>query len=461
MLSLSRRVALATLGLVTAILPVSACDDSTTTPATPTTTTPDAGEVPSRCATPSGPGTTHAAAPTGNETWSAADSPHRITAAITIAAGTTLTLEPCAVVTIAPSVGVLVQGKLVAEGAADTPITIGPEDPAKGFTTIEARKGAEVRFSYVTVEGGGDPNGGRLTQAAMLDIRGDQDLAPQPIFRADHVTLKGSKSLGIWLREGGAFAPGSTDLRVTGGASFPMQVWGRAVGTVPSGTYTGNAIDEIHLPANGGRDDIQEDTTMRARGVPYRIGGSEGGVSFRVQGPSTPALTIEPGVTLRFAKDARLVVDTSTTNDPATGALVAQGTADAPIVFTSAAATPAAGDWVGIVFGRRPDPRSKISNAKVQYAGGPSQASSFDCPSPGVPGFGSEGAVLVLGGKPSSAFVTNTTIDTSASAGIVRGWTGDPIDFLATNTFTNVARCNETFPRPSVGVCPDPAPCPK
>ncbi len=57
--------------------------------------------------------------------------------------------------------------------------------------------------------------------------------------------------------------------------------------------------------------------------------------------------------------------------------------------------------------------------------------------------------------------MTNTTIDSSAGEGIVRGWTGDPVELLATNTFTNIARCNQTFPKPSMGVCPAPAPCPK
>ncbi len=417
-------------------------------------------DVPSTCAPPTGAGTKHDATPSADETWTAAASPHVIDASLSIPAGLTITVEPCAVVQLKGAVGLLVQGKLVAQGAADKPIRVERGDAATAWTSIEARKGSELRLAYLTIEGGGNPSGGAVTQFGALDVRGDQDVAPQPIVLADHVTIKGSQSLGMLVREGGGFAPGSTDLAITGGATFPISIWGRAAGALPSGTYTGNATDEIFVPANGGPDDIKEDTTFADRGVPYRIGGLTGGKSLTVAGAGViPLLTIAPGVTLRFAKDVRLDLDQA--SGAATGALRAEGTAAKPITFTSAAATPAAGDWVGIVIEGTPDSRDKIAFAKIAYAGGASQLSSFDCPEALNPSFSNEGAIVIVGGRPASAFVTNTTIDSSAGEGIVRGWTGDPVELLATNTFTNIARCNQTFPKPSMGVCPDPAPCPK
>lgn len=429
-----------------------------------TTPRADAGgtdaDVPSTCAAVVGAGTKHAQSPTADETWTAAASPHVIEASLTITAGRTITVEPCAIVQMKGAVGLLVEGKLLAVGAADRPIRFERGEAATAWTSIEARKGSELRFAHVTVDGGGNGSGSALTQVGALDIRGDQESATQPIFFADHVTVKGSQSLGVQVREGGGFAAGSKDLSITGGATFPISIWGRAAGTLPSGTYTGNAVDEILLPAMGGRDDIKEDTTFAARGVPYRIGGPTGGKSLTVAGSgSVPLLTIEAGVTLRFDKDVRLDVDA--TSGAALGALRAEGTADQPIVFTSAAATPAAGDWVGIVIEGTPDPRDAIAHATVAYAGGASQISSFDCPSPLNTGFANEGAIVFAGGQPGAAFVTSTTIDSSAGDGIVRGWTGAPVDLLATNTFTKVARCNQTFPKPQVGACPDPAPCPK
>lgn len=440
-----------------ALVSLLACDDSTSpSPATPGPGT-DAGgtpSTPSTCPTVTGAGTTHAASPTADETWTAAASPHVITASQSIPAGVTVTIEPCAVVKIQPGLGVLVQGKLLAIGAADKPIRI-ERGGAEPWTNIETRAGAELRLAHTTVEGGGDPNGGRLTQFGMIDVRGNQDLPPQPIFFADHVTLAGSGSLGVWLREGGSFAPGSTDLTISGGAGFPVLAWTNAAGTLPTGKYTGNATDEIFLAAMDTRDAIGADMTLFNRGVPYRVGGDTGGTSLRVGVTKTSAhvLTIEPGVTMRFAKGTRLLLDADA-NEP-TGALAAEGTAAAPIVFTSAEATPAAGDWPGIHFAGRPDARNKISNATISYAGGTSGISSFGCPSPPAKDFSNTGAVIIYGDKPAGAFVTNTRIENSAGDGIVRGWTGDEIDFIASNTFTGIAHCNQTSPKPTTGTCPD------
>lgn len=429
----------------------------TPTGTTPTTPPNEDGGVTSTCAPLSGAGTKHTTAIMADETWTAAASPHVVTVNQSIPAGRTLTIEPCAVVKVEPNVGFLVEGKLVALGAASTPIRIERAGDA-AWRSIETRKGAELRLAHTTVEGGGNANGGRLTQFGMIDVRGDQDVAPQPIFFADHVTLKGSASLGIWMREGGGFAAGSTELTITGGATFPLLVWTNAASALPTGRYTGNAIDEIFLPAMGSRDQVKADTTLANRGVPYRVGGETGGTSLTVGEKGVrPLLTIEAGTTLRFAKDTRLLV--SYEGENAIGALRAEGRADAPIVFTSAEATPKAGDWGGIQIGGTPDARDSIAHATIAYAGGTTGISSFGCPSPPAGTFVNEGGVVIHGGKPSGAFVKNTRIENSAGDGIVRGWTGDEIDFMPSNTFTNVARCNQTAPKPIVGVCSDV--CPK
>lgn len=434
-----------------------ACEDGGANVAPPASDGGDGADVPSACAPAAGPGTPHPSTISADETWTAEGSPHLVAASTTIAAGATLTLEPCAVVKVEAGMGILVEGRLVATGAPDEPIRIERAGSAP-WTNIETRKGAELRLAYTTVEGGGDPNGGRLTQFGMIDVRGDQESAPQPIFFADHVTLKGSASLGVWVREGGAFAPGSRDLTVTGGASFPVLVWSNAAGTVPSGRYGKNAIDEIFLPALGTRDAIEADTTLFARGVPYRVGGETAGTSLEVgDKAAVPLLTIEPGVTMRFAKGTRLLL--SNDGDAAIGALRAEGTADAPIVFTSAEATPSAGDWTGILFAGAPDPRDAIAHARIEYAGGTSGVSSYGCPSPLGTTFANEAAVLIYGGEPARAFVTDTRIEHSAGEGVVRGWTGAEIDFLPTNAFADVARCNQTSPKPEAGECPKT--CPK
>ncbi len=414
----------------------------------------------SKCTPSTGAGTTHDAAPTADETWTAAASPHVVSGALSLPAGRTITIEPCAVVQMKSGASMIVEGKIVALGAEEKLIRFERAEAAAPWKTIEARRGAELRFTWTLFDGGGKLDGSSPTQVGALDIRGDQDGATQPILFVDTVVVKGSESLGILVREGGGFAPGSKDLAITGGASFPISIWGRAAGGLPSGLYSGNAVDEIILPAMGGRDDIKEDAKLADLGVPYRIGGPTGGKSLTVAGSgSVPLLTIAAGVKLRFDKDVRLDIDAN--SNVAAGALRVEGTAQSPVVFESAAATPAAGDWVGIVIEGTPDPRDSIAHAVIRHAGGASQISSFDCPSPMNSGFANEGAILIVGGQPATAFVTNTNIDSSAGDGIVRGWTGELVDLLSTNKFTNVARCNQTSPKPSAGSCPDPAPCPK
>jgi hypothetical protein len=428
------------------------CDSESSSNGTNNPSTPGGGDagVASTCPPLTGPGTKHSTAITSDETWTAAASPHVVTFPQSIAAGSTLTLEPCAVVKLDSRIGFLVEGKLVASGAADKPIRF-ERNGAEAWSSIETREGSELRLAYTTLEGGGNANGGRLTQFGAIDLRGDQDVTPQPIFLADHVTIKDSASLGIWAREGGAFAPGSTDLTITGGASFPMLVWSNASGTVPSGSYTGNAIDEIFLPALENRDQIKVDTTLANRGVPYRIGGDTAGTSLTVGGDATPVLTIEPGVTLRFAKQTRLFVANNGAN--ATGGLKAEGTADAPITFTSAEDAPMSGDWGGIQLSGTPDPRTSIAHAKIAYAGGTTGISSYGCPSPPSGTFVNRAGIVIFDGAPTRSFVTNTAIEDSAGDGIVRGWTGDKIDFTASNTFTNIAWCNQSEPKPNMGMC--------
>lgn len=78
-------------------------------------------------------------------------------------------------------------------------------------------------------------------------------------------------------------------------------------------------------------------------------------------------LLIQPGTTLRFseAKDgdgkpkSRLMV---------LGTLIAQGTPEEPILFTSAAANPARGDWGGVVFERANASPNRLRHCVIEYA---------------------------------------------------------------------------------------------
>jgi hypothetical protein len=408
------------------------------------------------CVPPTGTGTSHALEVTAPETWTAAASPHVIPNDLNLLAQ--VTLEPCAVVRIAAKATVTVgtNGSLVANGTAGQPVTIDAQDSQKPWASIRFI-GGSGHLSYTTIAHGGDPLNTLPYLAGALDVRGT--------LYVDHVTLTGSASQGIYVNGAGAFDPASSSLVVSGSAGAPIQMSAKSLGGLPSGTYTGNAADQIVVTAEGCTSEAitQGSVTMHDPGVPYVIGnpGTFGTMCVSaVAGVGMAKLTIEPGVTLKFKKGGVLKIEQFQGTMPASGALVAVGTVQKPIVFTSAEAVPAPGDWLGIWFGEVPDASDKIDFATVEYAGGVSTSGSDSCSY--TPTSGPNDAAIRVFGPPSSELVTNSTILASAGHGIDRGYRSDAKtpDFLATNTFTNVARCKQTYPRDASGACPAVPPCP-
>jgi hypothetical protein len=395
------------------------------------------------------------------ETWTAAGSPHVVTSDMSITAA--VTLEACAVVQIAAKATLTFGpgGDLVGQGTASQPVTIDAVDPTKPFASLRFI-GGTAHLSYATISHGGDPLNAVPDYGAVLDVR------MNPVL-LDHVTVTGSASNGLYVHDGGGFDPASTTLVVTGAARAPVHTWASAAGGLPSGTYTGNGADQILVSAEGcNAEGVTTGTvTLRDLGVPYYVGHSQSAGQLCVTSPtagSLATLVIEPGVTMRFKKGGLLTITQYQGTNPAGGALVAAGTAQKPIVFTSAEATPAAGDWLGIWFGEVPDASDKIDFASVEYAGGASVSGSDSCAYTATTGMPNDAAIRIFGVPAGGQFVTNTTLLASAAHGIDRGFRSDTKmpDFLATNTFTSIARCKQTYPRDVSGGCPAIAmvPCP-
>lgn len=206
---------------------------------------------------------------------------------------------------------------------------------------------------------------------------------------------------------------------------------------------------------------IRWDVTLHERGVPYVSGGTnQSGVTSvgAVGGSVSAVLTIEPGVRWRFKKGTgQLSVDPGGT--PSRGVLVARGTAQRPIVFTSADPAPAAGDWLGIWLGGD-DPRNVLDHVRVEFAGRLQPSGSNSCQSLLMGTTANGGAVRVYH-LPPTGLITNSEFLDSATNAIDRGWRDDQKpSFLAGNLFTRIAGCRETLPRDTNGACPMPPPCP-
>lgn len=407
------------------------------------------------CKAPAGPGVEHSGTIAADETWRAEDGPHIVTFGIDVADGAKLTIEPCAQVRVRAGYSIVVEGSLVAEGTATRPIELVADDPAQPWGFLQVFAPGTMSLAYASI----DDAGGEPTNAyAAIEARGDQLLPAQEVLHVDHVTVNRSSNYGVSLRAGGAFTKDSHDLVVTGSKKAPLRILPRLASNVPTGTYTGNALDAIVVETESYGDVTLEDVTLHDRGVPYRIGGEVTMGGFVVRGESAPVtLTIEPGVVMSFVESdaAWLEID----NGTAGAALVAAGTADEPIVFTSASATPAAGDWVGVVFDGVPDPKSVLDHVEIRFAGGPSYADSHHCEPDGKFSI-DENAAVSFYGQPATQLVTNTLVSDSGRIGINLAYDGSFVDFAPGNEFVNVPGCKVSWPRNPDGSCPASSPCP-
>ena len=111
---------------------------------------------------------------------------------------------------------------------------------------------------------------------------------------------------------------------------------------------------------------IGTDTTWTAAGSPYIVTSS-----ITVKGADgadgITTLTIEPGVVVKFNQYCRIDIGASS-GDP--GALVAQGTSENQILFTSNKPSPAPGDWYYLRFYNTTDDATTImEHCVVEYGG--------------------------------------------------------------------------------------------
>ena len=345
--------------------------------------------------------------------WSLSGSPYIVTSTITVkgtdgADGiTTLTIEPGVTVkfnqyqrmNIGASSGD--PGALVAQGEAGNPIlfTSNKATPAPGdwyfIQFNNTTDDATTVMEHCIVEYGGYSNGSLYLYQASPTIR--------------NVTVQNSKSYGINsstsepIIENCTFAAnqnydlfysGTTGGSVTGctinsgisllasgtvnfsgntihqNNSFPIKAYADMVGSIVSGSSIVDADADSYLEVSAGT--ISRDATWTAA-IPYAVIGT-----ITVKGTDgadgITTLTIEPGVTVKFNQYQRMNIGASS-GDP--GALVAQGEAGNPILFTSNKATPAPGDWYFIQFNNTTDDATTVMEHCIVEYGGYSNGSLY------------------------------------------------------------------------------------
>lgn len=415
------------------------------------------------CEAPTAGPTEHAGFLAADETWTADASPHHITSNLTVDSGLHLTLEACATVELDPAVSFLVDGTLTAAGTATRRITFTQATSGSRYESLWIRAPGSADLAYVTLEGGGATPGS--SYGATVRVEGAWP--PSETITVDHVTIRDSAGTGLWMSKWAIFGAGSTDLTITDSGEseptypFPLRTTLNALGSIPTGDYTGNAEDTILVIGESPHYMVEEDDTVPNRGVPYQMGGLGGFGTLEIFGISGPTLTIEAGVEIQFtaAGSGGLFVGSGTAGAEQ-GRVVAEGTTADPVVFTGVG-TPIAGMWEGVTFEGTLANTSVLDHVEILNAGAHGGDNGFGCPligAGGAPGNATDGAIKIFA-EPSASFITNTHIEDSSSHGIYRAWIGAQVDFTATNSFTNVAWCEQVEPKDPVDPCPTTPTC--
>ncbi len=423
---------------------------------------------------------THTGDISADETWPTGV--HIVPSTITVRGGALLTIAGCTEVRLGSHASLVADDEargIVAEGTAEEPIRFVRDTEGEAWGALVTSAPATLSLVHASLVGGG-------TNAAPADAEylgaGLVALAPGEaggdVLHVADVSVSDSTGIGVVL-VGAGFDAGSSALVVTGSGAQPVYLGADRATNLPTGTYTGNADDEIllqqvNVAAYSNNRPLVGDATLRARGVPYRVGAEDAGGASIVVGDgreTSPAavLTIEPGVTLRFSPEtggglSQILVNAHLVGgsyEPQ-GVLIADGTAEQPIVLTSAGTTPAAGDWQGLTFSHLVDPHSSVSNAVIEYAGGESTTTGVCESSAGSGNRDADCAVILFlesDGAPAGAFVSSTRIAHSAGCGFYRNWQVTDVDFVSGNTFEDVAGCLQTLLPNELNVCPATA-CP-
>ncbi len=142
--------------------------------------------------------------------------------------------------------------------------------------------------------------------------------------------------------------PTTSESSSTGGPTTDEATTGESESETTSGTGCQMVLDE----------DIAVDTTIPAGCVVL--------LDDDVTIHEEATLTLEPGVRVEATMGTSL--DVGWQNESG-GRLVAAGTAEAPIVFTSASASPTPGDWAGIQLKRETLAGTVFDHVVVEYAG--------------------------------------------------------------------------------------------
>ena len=277
--------------------------------------------------------------------------PNSDTVTLTIEPGTRIEFNTYADLTIGNSYNSYIYyGALNAQGTETAPIvfTSHQAEPAPGdWSGLYFQKGAhsDSLMNHCIVE---------YASGRNLNI---DNASPQ----VRNSTFRNSSGYGIRIYTG---QPAVADNFFSGNAYSAITATPDCLSQVTGNQGAGNGHDAIEV---SGR--IDTNTTWRNQALPFYVSNDVYVYHTDANGGTT-TLTIEPGTHIEFSTYADLTIGYSYYSSIYYGALNAQGTETAPIVFTSHQAEPAPGDWSGLYFQKGTHSDSLMSHCIVEYASG-------------------------------------------------------------------------------------------
>ena len=241
------------------------------------------------------------------------------------------------------SVGYTSSGKLTAVGTEEKPITFtsNAKDKAAGdWGEIRfyeyASKSSALKYCNLEYSGAHD-NGAVYLYYTKIAI--------------DSCTITNSSSYGVLAHSESSFTSFTGNV-IKDNELCPVRCSAAAAGAIAAD----NELDALGVEINS--YELTEKVTWVNLKVPFTIKASyleidDGG-----------SLTIEPGVTVQFAENSYLSVGYISE-----GKLVAEGTAEEPIIFTSAMNDKYPGDWGNIRFYEYASAGCILDHCKILYGG--------------------------------------------------------------------------------------------
>ena len=296
-----------------------------------------------------------------DQTWKAQTVPYVLSRDLTIlgANNPILRLAPGAIIAMRTGVNFNVSqsnnyGTLIAQGTEEQPVVFtsfaaAPQPGDWGYLSFQ-QGATNCVLEHVIIR-----YGGANTNFAMVEV----NFNAQVSIRNSRISHGKGREFRVSSHSGNGFAEfaNNTVESVVGDA---MIIRGQVLHTLGEGnTFIVPENSGIRVSGFAANSiNINQDVQWKPQTVPYIVEDF-----IRINENAT--LTIDPGVELKFIAGKHIEVGYNSTH----GRLIAQGTEELPVVFTSASVVPQKGDWQGIRFSRFALPGSILEYCNIGYAG--------------------------------------------------------------------------------------------